>query len=67
MAVLVVVDEFDDVPYVVARVLEQRQLSKVLQSQIQGMSSAMHPGDVWVPAKVLKIVGLHSLGMTVLS
>jgi hypothetical protein len=44
-----VVYELDDVPYILAGVLEERQLSKVFQCQVQGMSSAMYPEDVWVP------------------
>jgi hypothetical protein len=51
VAVLVVVDELNHVPYAAARVLEQWQLSNILQRLIQGMSSAVHPGDVRVPAR----------------
>jgi hypothetical protein len=50
VVVLVVVDELDDAPYAVACVIEEWQLSKILQRQVQGMSSAVHPCDVRVSA-----------------
>lgn len=50
MAGLVVVDEFDDVLHVLAGILEEWQLSNVLQRQVQGMSSAVNPRDMRVPA-----------------
>lgn len=44
------IDELDNVPYASAQLLEEWQLPPVLQRQVKGMSSAMHPHDVRVPA-----------------